>query len=88
MNVACGVDIRSPLMDRRMNYEASSVDESIGAAYTIAVLVHVDHVGDFEKCKMHTVRINPKGVWSYGIYAQSVRYDFSDIERRRRYLEH
>jgi hypothetical protein len=84
--MACGMYVWASLMDRGVNYETSCVDKSFGATNTVAILIHLNHIRDGEESEVHTIRIDPKRVWLYGVYTRLVRIDTP--WRRKMHLGH
>jgi hypothetical protein len=71
--VACGIDVWASLMDSRVNDETSRIDESVCPTNTIALLIYLDHIRDSEKCKVNTIRVDPKRIWLYRVCTRLVR---------------
>lgn len=63
MEVACGVDIWSALVDGRVDDEACRVDGLVCAADAVALFIYVHHVRHGEEAKVDAVGVDPERVW-------------------------
>jgi hypothetical protein len=71
MHMTSSMNVWSPLVNSRVNHKAGCIYRLICAIHPFPLLINTNHVRDFKQGEVHSVRIDPEGMWLDRVCASS-----------------